>query len=963
MDHLTDDLLEQLIRETLGPDQQSAAMQHLDTCEVCLQRLASYNERVPNVFRDTTPDQVACHPEYRSSFTDETKAAACGMRATQLERMETASYALNRGKPIGLGGFGQVFEYIEERFQRRVAFKILQDRWVKNPEIVRRFRREMEITSLIDHPGCPTVYGSGTTSDGRDFFWMQLVTGEPLSEMILRSHQPEPVLLRRGNDHLRTLLSMMLQICDVIAVAHEKGIWHRDLKPANIRLHENGFPVVLDWGLSIHSTEFSRGVAASKTVAAEQSAELTRAGDQLGTLAYMSPEAARGEIQSIDHRTDIYSLGGILCAMLTGNAPHAELLTAGVNTKQVLNEIARGHIPPLGEVPAELASICRRALSPAMNERYSTARDLAKDLDRWMAGEVVSAHRYGFAGRARLAISRRPFTFAASTLLTSMAMILLVLGAQWRSDAVQQRSIADQRFGLALEAWKTLITGVQDSLGTKGGTGEVRQKLISEAAGGIQHLITNAGQQPHAELIIIQAKLELAHIQRGEQGDFEGARAAYTALKKQLESMEQTHRLPERYKLLSDALRGMYRCTLSLEGTERANEVRVEFDQCAADLRRDFPGEPVATLMYVQSLILAGRNEEDKGPDFLARALTHFQTAEQAFLSLPEDVRLQAIYNSEYLLVLADEARVLNRLGKVDEAISIQRKVVEEMKLVTEREPLRKNRIGLLEDQMNLALTLKKISPQQAVELLSEISLSAEQLTAESPEDTGIRDLARDIVENLATAYRSNREPDKAVALLEKNRKHTITETIRTTDMSTLLDQAFLHGALGRAYQDLSQSENASTSYRTAIEIRREIYKRDTNNTDSLRELLVVAQAWADTTQDVNKSSAAFLRELCQLVDPDNRSNEYGPQMKMPVAILYRWYGEHSLQNAQIDQSIPAAREAKNAYTRSKELLAELEGVPAGPIIELTGKLRVVEQLIQNFESDISSEMPSVPQP
>ncbi len=206
-------------------------------------------KRQPNVFSESALGHVANHPEYRQSFIEETKAAATGKRATRLTASTEVSFSLNRGRSLGSGGFGQVFEYFDSCFQRPVAFKILQDRWIGHPEVVKRFLREMEITAAIDHPGCPTVYGSGRTDDGRDFFWMQLVSGS-LCLMSFRRSSLEDLVLRRGNEQVRTLLSMFQQICDVIAVAHEKGIWHRDLKPANIHLHENHFPVVLDWGLA-----------------------------------------------------------------------------------------------------------------------------------------------------------------------------------------------------------------------------------------------------------------------------------------------------------------------------------------------------------------------------------------------------------------------------------------------------------------------------------------------------------------------------------------------------------------------------------------------------------------------------------------------------------------------------------------------------------------------------------------
>jgi serine/threonine protein kinase len=113
------------------------------------------------------------HPEYSSSLANEIQSAAAGMRATDLESFTTSEAMLQRIRSIGIGGFGQVFEYKDLRFNRSVAVKVLQDRWVRQEDVVKRFLREMELTAEIDHPGCPAVYGSGKTNDGRDFFWMQ----------------------------------------------------------------------------------------------------------------------------------------------------------------------------------------------------------------------------------------------------------------------------------------------------------------------------------------------------------------------------------------------------------------------------------------------------------------------------------------------------------------------------------------------------------------------------------------------------------------------------------------------------------------------------------------------------------------------------------------------------------------------------------------------------------------------
>lgn len=949
MSHPTDEQLDALIRETLGPKEQTEILTHIDGCESCLERLASYHERQPNVFSESALGHVAKHPECRQSFVEETKAAATGMRATRLTASTEVSFSLNRGRSLGSGGFGQVFEYFDSCFQRPVAFKILQDRWIGHPEVVKRFLREMEITAAIDHPGCPTVYGSGRTDDGRDFFWMQLVSGSPLSDVISSAHGSKNLVLRRGNEQVRTLLSMFKQICDVIAVAHEKGIWHRDLKPANIHMHENHFPVVLDWGLATRQQDVD--AVALPSDGTEITTELTRAGDQLGTLPYMSPEAARGEIRSVNHKTDIYSLGGILHAMLTGDAPHAELLRKNSNPKEALAEIGRGHQPPYECLPKELASICSKALSADSTARYKNARELAKDVDRWLAGEPVAAHSYGWTGRAMLAIGRRPVTFAASTLILAALVVLTTLGNQWRSEATQQRLVAEQRFSLALEAWTTLIDGVQENLGQAGGTAFIRQQLIDEASKGIEQLVQNAGKQPGAELVMIQASLELAHIQRKEKGEFEQARTAYLDLKEKLESLAETHRLPLRYKLFADATNGAYQCSLKLDGTDAAETYRIEFEKLKSEFLQQYPKEPAAVLMKSQSETQTGRREEDKGLDALPDALECFKAAEQSILSLPEEVRKRTVYQHEYLIALADQARVLNRMGKSDEAVSIQQRVVDEMEVLTQVEPTRKHQIGLVEDKMSLANMHKQSDPAMAVEMLVQVERSARQLKENYVDDNEVAALLRDVIENLATAYRSNGQPDKAIELLSAQYDLQIMSQLVAAPMDRLLDQAFVAGALGMAHQSNEKPVEAANSFRNAIEIRKAILNRDPGQTDNFRELMVVAQGWADNVEEQNAETVKYLQSLCQLTDKDGKASNYPAQLKRATAILFYWYGEHALAVANAEKLPSVAEESKVAYSRTKELLLQIDGVPPAMLAELESKIQNADELYNKLKS------------
>jgi serine/threonine protein kinase len=555
MDHPSIEQLDAILSDTSDADSQAAIMAHLDTCPDCLRAFLSRQEAAngPPLWKAAEGDR---HPDYRESLAQEIKLAAAGRRATGLAAELCVHTSLRRSKTVGVGGFGQVFEYTDHFFGRPVAVKILQDRWINDAEAVQRFQREMEITASIDHPGCPAVYASGAIEDGRQFFCMQLVTGQPLNQMIQEAHKTAGFGLRRGDPRLRHLLNGFLQICDVIGVAHEKGIHHRDLQPANIRQHENQFPVVLDWGMAVRRGQVSGASSPQPTTLDAEG--LTKDGEMPGTLLYIAPEAARGELDRIDHLTDIYGLGGILYEILSGKPPHAALLGSGGAPDKLIEQLKSGYLPPISRLPAELASICRKALAAAPEERYATARELARDVGNWLAGEPVSAHQYSLSERGTLAVRRRPRTAAFAAVGTVALSLLAVIASFSMAEASKQRSLADDRFDKALSAWTAMIDDIQDSSSSDR---ELRKRWSQKAVDGIRELLVDAEKQPNAELTIIQGELGCANTLL-EDGNCKKAEGEYRRLYKQLEGLAKTHDVPQRFDLQGDALKGIIECRL-----------------------------------------------------------------------------------------------------------------------------------------------------------------------------------------------------------------------------------------------------------------------------------------------------------------------------------------------------------------------------------------------------------------
>ncbi|HTN76692.1 MAG TPA: serine/threonine-protein kinase, partial [Pirellulaceae bacterium] len=662
------------------------------------------------------------------------------------------------GNEIGRGGMGVVYEAQQLSLDRRVAVKVLPFAAVLDGKQIARFKNEAQAAAQLHHPHIVPVFAIGAER-GVHFYAMQLIEGQPLDQLVteLKERRRQPASAAKSylvekaaspTAYYRAVAQLGIQAAEALQAAHEFGIVHRDIKPSNLLLDHAGKVWVTDFGLA----RFQRDVS------------LTRTGDLVGTLRYMSPEQALGQAGRVDERTDIYSLGATLYELLAWEAAFPDEQAQSLLRRIEQQEPKRPSLIRAG-VPAELEAVVLKAMSKQREERYDTAEEFAADLRRIVAGQPPLAKLPTLFDRGGKWLRNHRRIAAAITgvslLLLVGATVATVLITREKYKAEQNYARAEQNFRAALEAVDRLGGRAAERLIEVPAAEPIRRELLQETLTYYRKFAAAASDDPalRPDLAATYGKIGTLSEQLGERD------AAIDAYRQAVELLQQ----------VSD----------SAKTFDNRQQLAIAQDRFALALARfgktADAGRAFAAAITEQEQLLREQPHNEQLMHELARSYGHAGLLQSAADNRQESERAlrSALDLRQRLSQLAPQDTT--RLSQLATAYS------------------------------NLGSLFTEQHPARAIENLTAALKAQEQATSLQPSDAALQAAAALIYNQLGTTQAQANQPEAALVSYQKS----------LTMLQTLVANAPAKGThrrdLASVFNNLGLLQTKQTQYSDAI--------------------------------------------------------------------------------------------------------------------------------------------------
>jgi len=913
----------------LSPEQQERLTDVLD----------GYLRALDDGVQPSAESLIAAHPDLADALRayldglDQLHGMAAGFRTIEppAESADGPDVGFDRGRlgdfvlgrEVGRGGMGIVYEAQQLSLNRRVALKVLPFAAVFDTTQIARFKNEAQAAAQLNHPHIVPIYAVGMDR-GVHYYAMQYIEGQPLDQAIaqLRENQQgaawsaaifaggvqedpaateaEAPSLRRSllsagaynrRAYIHTVIRLGIQAAEALHAAHEYGIVHRDVKPSNLLLDHEGKLWITDFGLARFQSDGT----------------LTRSGDVVGTRRYMSPEQASGDAAMVDHRTDIYALAATLFELLTVQTAVAgpAAVDAWPHGPQEPPRLRR--INP--DIPKDLETVVRKAMAKDREERYTTARQLADDLRRVLAGKPTVAKPPTILERAGKWMRRHLQLVAAAvglTLLLGAASGLgAVLFARKSMEAEGNYQRAERNLAAAQDVVDRFGSQLAEYLADVPGAAQVRRDLLAETIGYYRAFAEQAGHDPQLRSKLALTYSKIAELEQ-ENGSGDAALVAHETardLTAQLVAEEPRNRSYRRnlgicWNNLARALAARGRVDEAFQAYDEALRTQSQLadendddSQYLSDLAGSYNnlgllqaqtgGSAAAERSFREAIRLHGSLATSQSQDAthhrslaascnnlaglfvkqdVDRAVPLFHNAihhlNQAVAARPADLTCRselAVSYSNLASAQAQRGEYADAEATYQQAIDIQTQLV---RSATERRSFRRDLSISLNNQ---GLLWSKLGQPDAAERVFHRALELQEaLLVQDPDDIVLHSGIAGVYNNLGIAHEEQDRVQDAAAAFSQAVEHQRVAFERASTVEryrTFLSKHYFN--YGRVLRKLGQAEQAIK----AATARRELWPHDPTHLLAVAEEFALASDLlsAESSTTVTKEQAVTL--------------------------------------------------------------------------------------------------------